>query len=49
QVVRINRSLFRRMLEEYPESAAVLHDRLSEQLHRLIGEIGALEDRFSEG
>ena len=47
QVVRINRSLFRRMLEEYPETAVVLHDRLSEQLQRLLEEIGALEDRFS--
>jgi CRP-like cAMP-binding protein len=47
QVIRINRSLFRRMLEEYPETAAALHASLSERLHDMLEEIGALEGRFT--
>lgn len=46
QVIRINRSLFRRMLEEYPETAAALHDRLTEQLQDFLDEIGTLDSRF---
>ena len=48
QVIRVNRSLFRRMLEEYPETAAALHRRLSEQLHDLLEDIGTLDKRFAE-
>ena len=48
QIIRINRSLFRRMLEEYPETAAALHGRLSEQLHELLKDIGTLDKRFAE-
>ena len=48
QVIRINRSLFHRMLEEYPETAAALHGRLSARLHDMLEEIGALEDRFRD-
>lgn len=45
-VIRINRSLFRRMLEEYPETAATLHARLSEQLQDFLDEIATLDGRF---
>ena len=48
QVIRINRSLFRRMLEEYPETAAALHGRLTDQLHDLLEDIGTLDKRFAE-
>ena len=45
-VIRINRSLFRRMLEEYPETAAALHEHLTDQLHDFLDEIGTLDGRF---
>ena len=48
QVIRISRSLFRRMLEEYPETAFHLHERLTDQLQELLHSIGALEARFGE-
>lgn len=47
-VLRISRSLFRRMLEEYPETAARLHAEFSERLCELLDEIGALEHRFAD-
>lgn len=49
QVIRINRSLFRRMLEEYPETAAALHGRLAEQLQDFLNEISTLDGRFDGG
>jgi CRP-like cAMP-binding protein len=48
QVIRVNRSLFRRMLEEYPETAAALHQQLSVRLCNLLDQIGDLEERFSD-
>lgn len=48
QVIRINRSLFRRMLEEYPETAYMLHERMTGQLRDLLKRIGELESRFGE-
>jgi CRP-like cAMP-binding protein len=48
QVIRINRSLFRRMLEEYPETAVSLHARLAERLRAMLREIGGLEGRFDQ-
>ncbi|MCI5075510.1 cyclic nucleotide-binding domain-containing protein [Oricola sp.] len=48
QVVRINRSLFRRMLEEYPHCAVSLHTRLSERLRNLLRSIGEMEARFAK-
>ncbi|GAB4354970.1 MAG: Crp/Fnr family transcriptional regulator [Oricola sp.] len=49
QVIRINRSLFRRMLEEYPETAAALHARLTGQLRDFLEQIATLEGRFDGG
>lgn len=46
EVMRINRSLFKRMLEEYPQTAFYLHERLTEQLHDLLQRIGELDGRF---
>ncbi|QKV19879.1 cyclic nucleotide-binding domain-containing protein [Oricola thermophila] len=46
QVIRINRSLFRRMLEEYPETAAALHGRLKDRLSDFLKQIAALDGRF---
>jgi CRP-like cAMP-binding protein len=48
-VLRITRTLFRRMLEEYPDIAFALHQRLAEDLGRMTSDILALEERFGEG
>ncbi|MEC5322336.1 cyclic nucleotide-binding domain-containing protein [Aurantimonas sp. A3-2-R12] len=47
ELLRITRSLFRRMLEEYPEYAAGLHERLKVQFADMTRQILALEERFS--
>ncbi|KQT52035.1 cyclic nucleotide-binding protein [Aureimonas sp. Leaf454] len=48
-VLRITRTLFRRMLEEYPEIAFSLHQRIAGELARMTDEILALEERFGKG
>ncbi len=45
-IIRISRTLFRRMLEEYPEFAAVLHQRIRDELEAMLADIERLEDRF---
>ena len=47
-LIRITRQLFRRMLEEYPEIAFLLHERIGDELGRLTAEILALEHRFED-
>ncbi len=47
EVIRLNRTLFRRILEEYPETAAALHQRISRDLRGMIASIEALKPRFS--
>jgi CRP-like cAMP-binding protein len=46
-LIRINRSLFRRLLEEFPVVAAKLHARISSDLQNLIARIAALQTRFN--
>ena len=46
ELLRINRSLFQRMLSEYPDLALDLHERLAERLRRLLAEIASLDARF---
>ena len=46
ELIRISRSLFRRMLEEYPDFAVALHERLREQLEKMLADIERLADRF---
>lgn len=36
QLIRLNRSMFRRILEEYPETAAALQQRIAENLQLMI-------------
>lgn len=48
QVIRINRSLFLRMLEEYPETAAALHAKLTARLGEMLREIGSLDEKFHD-
>jgi CRP-like cAMP-binding protein len=45
-VLRINRSMFRRILEEYPETAEALRDRIIEDLQALIRKIEAVGERL---
>lgn len=46
ELLRVNRKLFRRVLEEYPELAAKLHQRISRDLQDLLARITALGPRF---
>lgn len=45
-VLRLNRNLFRRILEEYPDTAMDLHRRISEDLGDLLARIQRLGPRF---
>lgn len=47
EVLRLNRKMFHRILEEYPELAVHLHRRISEELQALIRHIEALAPRFT--
>lgn len=44
EVMLVRRSVFRRLLEEYPEAAAALHARLSQELVRLGGEVSGVRE-----
>ena len=46
-VIRINRPLFRRMLEEYPEVAQIVQARLRENLGTLVRRTAAMQSRFA--
>lgn len=47
EVIRINRPLFRRMLEEYPEVAVVVEARIKDNLQTMIRNMQKLAPRFS--
>lgn len=47
EVIRLNRKMFHRILEEYPDTAAALHQRIADDLQALIARIEALAPRFS--
>lgn len=46
EVIRLNRSLFHRILEEYPDLALALHERIAAQLSELISQIERLSNHF---
>lgn len=46
-VLRINRVLFRRILDEYPDVAAALHRRIATDLQALVARLETLRPRFS--
>ena len=48
EIMRINRPLFRRMLEEYPEIAEIIHKRLAGNLAQLTRDMGKLAHRFED-
>jgi CRP-like cAMP-binding protein len=47
EVIRLSRKMFRRILEEYPEVAMKLHQRISEEFQAMIRRIEELAPRFS--
>ncbi len=46
EVIRINRPLFRRMLEEYPEVAVVVETRIKTNLQTMISNMQKLARKF---
>jgi CRP-like cAMP-binding protein len=46
EVIRLSRTVFRRILEEYPELAANLHQRISADLNKMVAEIEKLAHHF---
>ncbi|WP_018689817.1 cyclic nucleotide-binding domain-containing protein [Ahrensia kielensis] len=48
ELIRINRSLFHRMLSEYPEIAADIHRDILERLQEFLASIGTMEHRFDD-
>ncbi|PZN59160.1 MAG: cyclic nucleotide-binding protein [Proteobacteria bacterium] len=47
QVLRLNRKMFRRILEEYSDLAVILHRRIADELQALIRRIEEVGPRFS--
>lgn len=47
-VLRVNRTLFRRILVEYPETAAQLHAQISAEFAELLERVQHLGPRFSD-
>lgn len=48
ELIRLNRTLFRRILEEYPETAVELHRRMLEDLQAFLKKIEKLAPKFSD-
>jgi CRP-like cAMP-binding protein len=48
ELIRVNRTLFRRILQEYPDLAALLHDRIAADLQAMLDKIGGLSTKFAE-
>src|SRR5690606_12026947 len=46
-VLRLNRQMFRRILEEYPDVAVRLHQRISDELQAFLQKIEGLAPRFA--
>ena len=47
-IMRINRSLFRRVLDEYPDVAAALHAQLQARFADFLAKITRLERKFAD-
>jgi CRP-like cAMP-binding protein len=47
EVIRLSRKMFRRILEEYPDVAVVLHRRIFEEFQELVRSIEELAPRFA--
>lgn len=46
EVIRVNRPLFRRMMEEYPEVAVIVETRIKNNLQTMIRDMQRLAPRF---
>lgn len=46
EVLRISRTLFRRILEAYPELAAELHQYMGERLEKFVAEVAPIARKF---
>lgn len=47
-LIRLNRKLFRRILEEYPETTVALHRRIAARFQAMVSEIERLEGAFGK-
>lgn len=48
EVIRINRPMFRRMMEEYPEIAGMLRKRINQNLSLLLRQVNELAPHFQD-
>lgn len=48
ELLRIGRTLFRRILTEYPETAVLLQERFARELQEMADQVAKLEDRFRD-
>lgn len=46
KVIRLSRSMFHRILEEFPETAVELHRRITAELEAMLARIGAVASRL---
>lgn len=46
KLLRLSRSMFRRILEEFPDTAAILHRRISANLQSMLAQIEAVANRL---
>lgn len=46
ELLRLTRRMFRRILEEYPDTAVLLHKRIAEDLQAMVRRIERLAPRF---
>ena len=47
ELIRLGRPMFRRILEEYPQTAELLHDRIVQDLQALVDRIVQAASRFA--
>ncbi|KQU73154.1 cyclic nucleotide-binding protein [Aminobacter sp. DSM 101952] len=48
EIIRLNRKMFHRILEEYPEAAARLHQHILEDLQDMLARIEDMAPRFGK-
>ena len=48
ELMRLTRQMFRRILEEYPDTAAILYRRIRDEFLALVEQIEAMAPRFEE-
>ncbi|CAI2932390.1 cyclic nucleotide-binding domain-containing protein [Aminobacter sp. P9b] len=48
EIIRLNRKMFHRILEEYPEAAADLHQHILEDLQDMLARIEDMAPRFGK-